>query len=338
MFPSTVTVLGAGPAGASAAIAALQAGAAVDLIEKSRFPRHKVCGEFVSPEIAPLLEQLGVWSGFQACQPAAVRRLSIYFARSEKHCSLPEPGFGLSRYRFDQLLFERATEAGARLGGDAASKPLVIAHGRKSAVPRGRRLFGFKAHYTGPADDAVELFFFDRCYVGINCVEQGVTNVCGLGPEDMLKSLDFDIDAVVHSFAPLDRRLIPLSRKFDWLNVGPLRFGNLLAAELEPGCYPAGDALSFVDPFTGSGLLSAVTTGQLAGACAARGVSTASYLSACDKVIGSPFRVSSVLRAAVRSGWAERLIPFVPGALLVKLTRPHVVGQVINLRPISNRP
>ncbi len=323
---STVTVVGAGPAGASAAIAALQEGAAVDLIEKSRFPRHKVCGEFLSPEIAPLLEQLGVWHGFETCQPATVRRLSIYFARSEKHCSLPEPGFGLSRYRFDRLLFERAIEAGARLGGDAASRPLVLAHGRKSALPRGRRLFGFKAHYTGPSDDAIELYFFDRCYVGINCVEQGVTNVCGLGPEDLLKSFDFDIDAVVHSFAPLGRRLGPLSRTFDWLRVGPLQFRNLVAVQLEAGCYPAGDALSFVDPFTGSGLLSAVTTGQLAGGCAARGVSTASYLSACAKVIGSPFRVSSVLRAAVRSGWAERLMPFISGALLVKLTRPHVTG------------
>jgi flavin-dependent dehydrogenase len=102
VLPTTVTVLGAGPAGASAAIAALQAGAAVDLIEKSRFPRHKVCGEFLSPEIAQILERLGVWSAFQACGPVSIRRLSLYFAKSEKHCRLPEAAFGLSRYSFDQ--------------------------------------------------------------------------------------------------------------------------------------------------------------------------------------------------------------------------------------------
>jgi hypothetical protein len=191
-------------------------------------------------------------------------------------------------------------------------------------LPRGRRLFGFKAHYTGPADDAIELFFFDDCYVGINCVEQGVTNVCGLGPEDFLTAFNFDSDTVVNSFAPLAHRLGPLSRKFSWLNVGPLQFGNLLGEKPEPGCYAAGDALSFVDPFTGSGLLTAVTTGYLAGQSAARGVSSNDYRLACTKVIGSPFRVSSVLRAAVRSGWAERLVPFVPGALLVKLTRPQL--------------
>lgn len=320
---STVTVVGAGPAGASAAISALQAGASVNLVEKSRFPRHKVCGEFLSPEIAPILERLGVWSVFQQCRPATIRRLSLYFAKAEKHCALPEPAFGLSRYRFDQLLFDRAIQSGASLN-DIQTKPLVIAHGRRSALPRGRRMFGFKAHYTGPVDDGVELFFFNGCYVGINCVEDGVTNVCGLGPESILKTFDFDIDAVVNSFAPLTTRLRPLARKFAWMHVGPLEFANRLAETPEPGCYPTGDALSFVDPFTGSGLLSAVTTGSLAGDCAARGVSGSDYIAACAKVLGSPFRVSSVLRAAVRSGWAERLVPFVPGALLVRLTRPHV--------------
>jgi hypothetical protein len=225
-----------------------------------------------------------------------------------------------------KLLFERAIGAGARLGGEQTNRPLVIAHGRKSLQPRGRRLFGFKAHYEGPVDDAIELYFFDGCYVGINCVEQGLTNVCGLGPEDFLSSFDFDIDAVVNSFAPLAHRLNPLARKFSWLKVGPLEFGNRLAEAPEPDCYDAGDALSFVDPFTGSGLLSAVTTGYLAGQYAAQGLSATDYRAACSKVIGSPFRVSSALRAAVRSGWAERLAPFVPGALLFKFTRPHLTG------------
>lgn len=324
---STVTVVGAGPAGASAAIAALRAGASVNLLEKSHFPRHKVCGEFLSPEIARVLaEQLGVWSDFQQCEPAIIRRMSLYFSKSEKHCRLTEPGFGLSRYRFDQLLFERAIQAGANVTAAQTNKPLVIAHGRRTALPRGGRLFGFKAHYTGPIHDGVELFFFNRCYVGINCVEDGVTNVCGLGPEEVLKEFDFDIDALVNSFAPLTDRLRPLSRKFAWLHVGPLQFANKLSEAPEPGCYPTGDALSFVDPFTGSGLLSAVTTGSLAGSYAARGISSTDYLTACARVIESPFRVSSLLRAAVRSGWAERLVPFVPGALLVKWTRPHVAA------------
>src|SRR5690242_13981411 len=51
-------VIGGGPAGSSAAITAAQAGAKVLLFEKGRFPRHKVCGEFVSAESLELLSNL----------------------------------------------------------------------------------------------------------------------------------------------------------------------------------------------------------------------------------------------------------------------------------------
>ncbi len=51
-------VIGGGPAGSSAAIAAARAGAQVLLLERGRYPRHKVCGEFVSAESLDLLSTL----------------------------------------------------------------------------------------------------------------------------------------------------------------------------------------------------------------------------------------------------------------------------------------
>ena len=51
-------IVGAGPAGSACAITAARSGAKVLLLEKDRFPRHKVCGEFVSPESLRLLEWL----------------------------------------------------------------------------------------------------------------------------------------------------------------------------------------------------------------------------------------------------------------------------------------
>jgi flavin-dependent dehydrogenase len=57
---SRITVIGGGPAGCAAALAAMSEGSAVTLYEKSRFPRHKVCGEFLSPELVPALESLAV--------------------------------------------------------------------------------------------------------------------------------------------------------------------------------------------------------------------------------------------------------------------------------------
>src|SRR6478752_5069761 len=113
-----ISILGGGPAGSAAALAALRMGTrdrAVRVIEKSRFPRHKVCGEFFSPEIAPELEQLGAWHAFLAAGPARVRRTALHFGTCTKSSRLPEPAFGLSRYAFDSIMLDQALAAGADL-------------------------------------------------------------------------------------------------------------------------------------------------------------------------------------------------------------------------------
>ena len=328
---AAVRIIGGGPAGCAAAIAARQEDCEVSLIEKSRFPRHKVCGEFLSPEIAPLLESLGVWESFQAAGPARIIHLELHFPSAKKRCKLQEAAYGLSRYRFDELLFTRALEMGAvhqTAVPDATDPgPTITAHGRKILSARGGRLFGFKSHFEGPVNDAVELYFFSGifsgCYVGINPVEVGITNVCGLGPENILRSHAFDFDSVVNSFPPLAERLRPLHRTMRWHTAGPLVFENHLRDASKPLEYPVGDALSFVDPFTGSGLLSAVLTGTLGGVAAARGVGTEVYLSQCRSRLQRPFLCSSLIRKLVRSGWAEHLVGLVPGRVLLHMTRPQ---------------
>jgi len=314
-----IEIIGGGPAGASAAIAALKETGAVRLYEKSRFPRHKVCGEFLSPEIAPLLERLGMFEAFTAAGPARIRRLILRFRTREKRCVLPEAAYGLSRYTFDHMLLRAARRREGSTSQEAYSTR-IMAHGRKAIAPRGRRLFGFKAHFEGPSDDAVELYFFNGCYVGINTVEGGITNVSGLGPEQLLRARGFEIDELAAEFDPLRERLRPLRRTMDWMTTGPLVFETHFDAA--NGVYPAGDALSFVDPFTGSGIVSAVLTGSLAGSAAARGTPVEDYLSECRRRLQRPFLISSVFRKAVANGWGEYLAPFVPGTWLVRLTRP----------------
>jgi flavin-dependent dehydrogenase len=320
-----VEVVGGGPAGASAALSALAHSADPVIYEKSRLRRHKVCGEFLSPELERVLERLGVGSSFMAAGPAKIRRFLLVSGRASKLARLPEAAFGLSRRAFDDLLLRHAVAAGARVEHRQIAAPAagaIWAAGRRASQPRGSRLFGFKAHFTGPADDAVELYFWRGCYVGLNTVEGGVTNVCGLAPESALTALGFDIDALVDGYAPLRERLTPLERSFDWMHTGPLVFGNRLASV--PTFYPAGDALSFVDPFTGSGLLAAVLTGSLAGECAARGVGVEAYMARCEAALGRAFRFSSGLRRLAGTALAEALLPAVPASLLYRLTRPHV--------------
>lgn len=321
-----ITIAGAGPAGAAAAIAALGAGASVTLYDRARFPRHKVCGEFLSPEIEPRLRALGVADAFQALAPARVRRMELHFGSRYTAAPLSDPGFGLSRHAFDQLLLSRALALGADWRHEVApERVLVDTTGRpKSSAAKGDRLFGFKAHFEGPANDAVELYFAGRGYVGVNAIEGGRTNVCGLAPESDLRRFDFDYDGYTASLGALAERLRPLRRCLDWLSTGPLEVRNRLDAPA--GCYPAGDALSFVDPFTGSGLLCAVTTGTLAGRAAARNEDPARYLADCRAAIGRPFLAASLLREGLwrLPGLADRLAPLLPARWLFRLTRPRV--------------
>jgi flavin-dependent dehydrogenase len=108
-----------------------------------------------------------------------------------------------------------------------------------------------------------------------------------------------------------------------WLHCGPLVFRNRLHEPATERVYPAGDALSFVDPFTGSGILSALLTGELAGASAAEALPASRYLTRCADILQTPFEVSSIFRAIARTGWAGWMAGLVPGEWLFRWTRPR---------------
>lgn len=327
-----VHIIGAGPAGTAAAIAARSAGRPVLLSEKSRFPRHQVCGEFLSPEISTVLEQLGLWQEFLRAGPAPIHHLVLHFGTRTLRSRIPGCAFGLSRYRLDRLLLDQAvalkamvkravaaSPAGVRQGG---AGPVVVASGRYAMAPPGDRLFGFKAHFQGPSEDAVELFFFSGGYVGVSPVEGGTTNVCGIASEQLLRAHSFQIDSLLPLSEPLTDRLRPLSRSMKWLVTGPLVFGRRTDQFLGDFVYPAGDALGFIDPFTGCGILNALTTGWMAGLAAAREEPSPLYLQQCRRALARPFQVAALFRTALRRGWADHLAPLVPVHMLFRLTRP----------------
>lgn len=270
-----------------------------------------------------MFEKLGVWREFVAAGPSRLRRFVLHFGKRERRCTLPECGFGLSRYRLDSLLYQKAVGLGASAqAGSGEWRPAVIASGRRAVAPRGNRLFGFKAHFQGPTDDAVELFFFKGGYAGVSAVECGVTNVCGLATEELLRRHGFQIDFLLLADRPLAERLAPLSRALKWLITGPLVFGDLLRHHGESGLYRAGDALAFIDPFTGSGLLNALITGRLAGIAAARGVAVTEYLAACRRMLSRPLLTAALFRRFLEYGLAEYVAPLAPALRLYEWTRP----------------
>src|ERR1035437_4455588 len=70
-------IVGAGPAGSSAAIRLARAGWSVALIEKQRFPRRKVCGECIAASNLPLLEALGIGPAFEASAGPELRKVAL---------------------------------------------------------------------------------------------------------------------------------------------------------------------------------------------------------------------------------------------------------------------
>src|ERR1035441_5888699 len=128
-----VHVVGGGPAGAMAAFAAMREGAPVRIFEKSAFPRHKVCGEFLSPAILPLLRRAGCGATFLALRPAVLRSMRLHFGTRVIRHPLPESAYGLSRYELDRLLRTRRKRRRA-----SGSRALVHRRPGSCSYPRRR--------------------------------------------------------------------------------------------------------------------------------------------------------------------------------------------------------
>lgn len=136
-----IAIVGAGPAGSSAAIRLAVAGKRVVLIEKERFPREKLCGEFISPECLEHFAELGVLGRMQTAGSVEITE-TIFYGRGGRGVAVPSAMFGgvydkalgLSRAEMDLRLMERAREVGVEVLEKTIAHGLEIDGGRVTAV------------------------------------------------------------------------------------------------------------------------------------------------------------------------------------------------------------
>jgi menaquinone-9 beta-reductase len=116
-----VIIAGAGPAGTSAAIHLVKGGARVLLVEQKKFPRAKLCGEFISPECLSHFAQLGVADQMLAAGGECLTQ-TVFYSRAGRSVQVPSKWFdnqngalGLSRAEMDHKLLERARTVGVNV-------------------------------------------------------------------------------------------------------------------------------------------------------------------------------------------------------------------------------
>src|SRR5829696_8432126 len=132
-FDADVIVVGGGPAGSVSAWLLAERGHRVMLLDKARFPRHKACSEYVNPAGAQLLAELGLAGDLQTLGAHRMEAMLIHSPGGRHFLAdfgIAAPGsaaIGLSRYRLDSLLLDRAREAGVEVHEGAHVRDVLVA-------------------------------------------------------------------------------------------------------------------------------------------------------------------------------------------------------------------
>ena len=270
-----ITIVGGGLAGLTLGIALRQRGVPAVIWEAGTYPRHRVCGEFISGRGLGVLQRLGLMPALERAKARPARTAQFFLSKHGSRAQdLPEPALCLSRLALDALLADRFRELGGDLRcGTRWAEPtdgegIIRATGRQTqAAQFGWRWYGLKAHarnITLQAD--LEMHFGPNSYVGLCRLAGDVVNVCGLFRRQT-------------SDAPLPRNPVarfcqdtsgPLAERLsdaEWdeesfCSVGGLPFRSSLPEDsLE--CR-IGDSMAMIPPVTGNGMSIAFESAEAA--------------------------------------------------------------------------
>jgi len=265
MRAGDVFVIGGGPAGLTAAIAARLKGLDVTVVEAARPPVDRACGEGILPEGVEALRQLGI--NLSTVETFPFRGIRFLQEGASVEASFPFGcGLALRRTLLHEILVSRAVELGVRLFWgvritDASKLPpcrwTVGADGQNSRVRRAGGLdagsraswrFGFRRHYAiAPWCDFVEVHWGSRCQIYVTPVSPSEIGVALLSRDSHLR-----LDGALSEFPELQQRLQGVAATSS--ERGAVTASRRLCRVFRGGTVLIGDASGSVDAITGQGL------------------------------------------------------------------------------------
>ncbi|QSB29067.1 NAD(P)/FAD-dependent oxidoreductase [Flavobacterium sp. CLA17] len=290
-----VLIIGGGLAGLASAIHLSGQGMQVTLVEKSGYPRHKVCGEYISNEILPYLVWLG--AAVSELHPTAISKFEFTTTngRSAK-AQLPLGGFGVSRYALDHFLYEKAIANGCQILQETVtdiafdqdvfsvstphqtltSKIVLGAYGKRSNIDqvlardfihKKSSWLAVKAHYSGDfPDDLVALHNFNGGYCGVSKVENNKINICYLADYATFKRYK-NIEEYQNQVLYQNKNLKTVFENSTLLFEKPITISQISFDPKQPvekHVLMIGDTAGLIHPLCGNGMAMALHSAKIA--------------------------------------------------------------------------
>ncbi|MDN3551305.1 NAD(P)/FAD-dependent oxidoreductase [Mucilaginibacter aquaedulcis] len=290
-----VIVVGGGLAGLFNALLLNRAGLKVTVIEKKTYPMHRVCGEYISNEVIPFLHTLGI--DLDELNVARINRLEVTAVSGTKLSQkLDLGGFGLSRYTFDNLLYQKSLAEGVNFmtsvrvedicfvnnhfevitPGNVLTAPLVIgAFGKRSNLDQKlkRPFFLKRSPYLAVKfhirmdlpDDLIQLNNYKDGYCGVSKTDGDRYCVCYMAHRDDLRKYG-TLQGLEENVIRKNPYLDDIFRNADFLLDKPEVINEISfekKAPVDDHILMSGDTAGMIAPLCGNGMTMAIHSAKI---------------------------------------------------------------------------
>jgi len=303
MVEYDVAIIGGGPAGSTAALYLYNLGFNVCLIEKKKFPRETLCGEFLSREVIDILKNLNLFDGFLKLNPNPITKFKFYNNNSFLETKLIFPAYGIKRGIFDNFLLDTVKQKGITVlqpgevkeiirGKDFISlvvdngqssqtilcSKVIAAYGKQNILDKklNRKFVTHKSSLNGVKfhvdeslfnfleKDTIQIFVANGIYCGVNSVGENKITLCFL--ENRREAQGNPKDQIKNlSNENKNFELLFANGFINEVNNVPV-YGNIFLGKREltqNGIYFIGDSSVVIAPLAGDGIGMAMQSAKL---------------------------------------------------------------------------